>query len=70
MSNKIIFTFFNVTSALTLHYFFSPFLSEVLCSSGCLQGPPPPNKPFITVWITPIRINVNQNGILFRSECI
>ena len=27
--------------------------SVVVCSSGCFQGPPLPNKPFITVWNTP-----------------
>ena len=37
-----------------LHDFYlSLILSVVLCSSGCFQGPPLPNKPFITVWNTP-----------------
>ncbi|CAH3018592.1 unnamed protein product [Porites evermanni] len=53
MSSKIIFTIFTFTSASTLHYIVSLFLSVVLCSSGCFQGPPLPNKPFITVWNTP-----------------
>ena len=53
MSSKIIFTIFIFTSASTLHYIVSLILSVVLCSSGCFQGPPLPNKPFITVWNTP-----------------
>ena len=52
MSSKCI-TSFSFTSALTLHYIVSLILSVVLCSSGCFQGPPLPNKPFITVWNTP-----------------
>ena len=53
MSSKIIFTIFTFTSALTLHYIVSLIFSVVVCSSGCFQGPPLPNKPFITVWNTP-----------------
>ena len=53
MSSKIIFTIFTFTSASTLHYIVSLIFSVVWCSSGCFQGPPLPNKPFITVWNTP-----------------
>ena len=53
MSSKIIFTIFTFTSASTLHYIVSLIFSVVVCSSGCFQGPPLPNKPFITVWNTP-----------------
>ena len=53
MSSKIIFTIFTFTSASALHYIVSLIFSVVVCSSGCFQGPPLPNKPFITVWNTP-----------------
>ena len=52
MSTKFI-TIFSFTSALTLHYIVLLILSVAVCSSGCFQGPPLPNKPFITVWNTP-----------------